>query len=143
MDPLRTERAVNSRLRPAIPVTNMTQDPAGQTDAAIAKLIASDGTLTPHFQAYTKYEQAYKDRLEARDKAYSAALGDAMKLQQWPMDGVSYQEDVDTAWDRWMALGFKIEIEKAIAALVAQGADEAIALVARAKEKYRSSLHEF
>ena len=41
-----------------------------------------------------------------------------------------------------MALGFKIEIEKAIAALAAQGDEEAIALVGRAKEKYRSSLHE-
>ena len=120
----------------------MAQDPAGQTDADITKLIASDGTPTPHFQAYMKYEQAHKDRLGARDKAYSAALLDATKLQQWPMDGVAYQEDVDTAWNRWMALGFKIEIERAIAALVAQGGDEAIALIARAKEKYRSSLHE-
>ena len=120
----------------------MGQDSAGQTDADITKLITNDGTLTPQFQAYTKYEQAYKDKLEARDKAYSAALSDAMKLQQWPMDGVAYQEDVDTAWNRWMGLGFKIEIEKAIAALSAQGRDEAIALVARAKEKYQNSLHE-
>jgi hypothetical protein len=121
----------------------MAQDAKRQAYAdAIAKLMDKDGNVTPHYQAYMQYEDAYKSKVEARNKAQSAAFSDPMKLQQWPQDGVSYQHAVDAAWDRWMGLGFKIEIEKAISTLAAQGTDPAIALIARAKEKYQNSLHE-
>lgn len=108
---------------------------------ALAKLIDKDGNITPHYQAYMRYEDIYKNKVKARDKAYSSALSDPMKQQQWPIDGVSYQNDVDEAWDRWMGLGFKMEIEKAIATLDAQGTDPVIALIARAKKKFQNSLH--
>ena len=44
-----------------------------------------------------------------------------MKLQTWPIDGASYQDDADEAMNRWMSLGFKEEIENALATLAAQG----------------------
>ena len=107
---------------------------------AITKLMDKDGNATPHFEAYMRYEHVYKSKLKARNKAYSAALTDPMKRQQWPQDGVSYQDDVDEAWDRWVGLGFKLEIETAIDSLAAQGTDPAIALIARAKKKFQRSL---
>jgi hypothetical protein len=107
---------------------------------AIAKLMDKDGNVTPPFEAYMRYEHVYKSKVKARDKAYSAALTDPMKLQQWPRDGVPYQDDIDEALDRWMGLGFKLEIEKAINTLAAQGTDPAIALIARAKKKFQRSL---
>src|SRR5437879_2309884 len=90
-----------------------------------------------------QYEDAYKSKVKARNMAYSAAFTDPMKLSQWPADGVLYQDDVDAAWDRWMGVGFKVEIEKAINTLAAQGTDPAIALIARAKKKVQNSLYEF
>jgi len=110
---------------------------------ATAQLMDKDGNVTTHYQAYMQYEDAYKSKVKARNKAYSAAFTDLMKLQAWPQDGVPFQDDVDEAWDRWMGLGFKIEIEKAISTLAAQGTDPAIALIARAKKKFQNSLFEF
>jgi hypothetical protein len=100
---------------------------------ATAKLVDKDGNVTPHYQAYMQCEDAYKSKVKAKNKAYSAALTDPVKLQQWPQDGISYQDDIDEAWDRWMGRGFKVEIEKAINTLAAQGTDPA-ALIARAKK---------
>ena len=110
---------------------------------ATAKLMDKDGNVTPHYQAYMNFEDEHKSKVKARNKAYSAAFTDPMKLQQWPQDGVPYQDDVDEAWNRWMGLGFKEEIEKAINTLAAQGTDPAIALIARAKKKFQNSLFEF
>ena len=110
---------------------------------ATAMLMDKDGNVTPHYQAYMQYEDEYKSKVKARNKAYATAFTDPMKLQQWPQDGVSYQDDVDEAWDRWTGLGFKEEIEKAINTLAAQGTDPAIALIARAKKRFQNSLFEF
>lgn len=127
-----------------IPTTMELSDALKQAYAdATAKLMDKDGNVTPHYQAYMQYEDAYKSKVKARNKAFAIAFTDPMKLQQWPQDGVSYQDDVDEAWDRWMGLGFKIEIEKAIQTLAAQGTDPAIALIARAKKKFQNSLFEF
>lgn len=112
-------------------------------EKATAKLMDKEGNMTPHYQAYQNYADAYKSKVKSRNKAYAAAFTDPMKLQQWPQDGVIYQEDVDEAWDRWMSFGFKMEIEKAIATLAAQGTDPAIALIARAKKKFQNSLFQF
>jgi hypothetical protein len=90
-------------------------------EAARAKLMDTDGNPTPHYQAYLKYRDEYQSKVEAWHKAYAAALTDPMKLQTWPIDGASYQDDADEAMNRWMSFGFKEEIENAIATLAAQG----------------------
>lgn len=92
-------------------------------EAAQAKLTDKDGNPTPHYQAYRRLEDEYKSKVEARDKAYAAAFTDPMKFQHWPIEGRTYQNDVDKAMDRWVGLGFKLEIENAIATLAAQGND--------------------
>jgi hypothetical protein len=125
--------------------TNSVINPALQKayDDAQAKLIDQDGNPTPHYQAYMEREDDYKSKVRAWHKAYAAAFSDPMKLQNWPIDGVLYQDDADEAMDRWVSFGHKQEIENAIATLAAQGTDPAIALISRAKKRFINSLNEF
>jgi hypothetical protein len=92
-------------------------------EAAQAKLMDKDGNPTPHYQAYVRFEDEYKSKVKVRDEAYASAFSDPMKLQHWPIEGRTYQNDADKAMDRWVSLGFKLEIENAIATLAAQGND--------------------
>jgi hypothetical protein len=110
---------------------------------ALAKLQDQDRNPTKHYKAYLDYQQAYQDKVNAWNRAYANAFTDPMKLQTWPISGVTYQNDADAAMDRWVALGFKEEIENAIATLAAQGTDPAIALISRAKKRYVNSLNTF
>lgn len=112
-------------------------------EAAQGKLMDKEGNPTAHFQAYMQYEDAWKSKVKAWHRAYANAFTDPMKLQAWPIEGTMYHDDADGAWDRWTGLGFKQEIEGAIATLAAQGTDPAIALIARAKKKFVNSLNEF
>jgi hypothetical protein len=112
-------------------------------DDATAVLMDKDGNTTPHYQAYMQYEDTWKGKVKAWHRAYANAISDPIKLQAWPIDGVQYQDDADEAMDRWTGLGFKQEIENAIAILAAQGTDPAIALISRAKKRYINSLNEF
>lgn len=111
--------------------------------AASAKLMDKDGNTTPHYQAYMQYQDAWSSKVKALHRAYANAFSDPLKLQNWPIDGVQYQDDADQAMDRWVGLGFKQEIESALAILAAQGTDPAIALISRAKKRYINSLNEF
>ncbi len=127
-----------------IPTTMVLSDDLQKAyDDASAKLQDKDGNVTPHYLAYMNFQDAWTAKVKARNLAYSNAFTDPLKLQQWPQDGVPYQDDVDTAWDRWTALGFKEEIEQAIDTLAARGTDPAIALISRAKKKFQNSLFEF
>ncbi len=112
-------------------------------DAATAKLMDKDGNPTLHYQAYMQHEDEWKSKVRTWHKAYADAFTNPMKLQNWPIDGTSYQDDADEAMDRWSGLGFKHEIENAIATLAAQGTDPAIALITRAKKRFINSLNEF
>jgi hypothetical protein len=112
-------------------------------DAATAKLMDKDGNPTVHYQAYMQYEDEWKGKVRAWHKAYADAFTNPIKLQSWPIDGTSYQDDANEAMDKWVGLGFKQEIENAIATLAAQGTDPAIALIARAKKRFINSLNEF
>lgn len=94
-------------------------------DDAVAKLMDKDGNPTPHYRAYLQHQEMWNGKVEARQKAYMSARGDPMKLQSWPIEGIKYQDEVDQAFDRWTALGYKQEIEKAIDVLKAHGTDPA------------------
>lgn len=127
-----------------IPIQSVLNDAMKKAyDDATAKLMDTDGNTTPHYQAYMQYEDIWKGKVKAWHRAYANAFSDSMKLQNWPIDGVQYQDDADEAMDRWVGLGFKQEIENAIAILAAQGTDPAIALISRAKKRYINSLNEF
>jgi hypothetical protein len=112
-------------------------------EQARAKLMDTAGNITPHYQAYLERQDEYKSKVKAWQRAYADAFTDPMKLQNWPSQGRLYHDDADEAFDRWTGLGFKNEIEQAIATLAAQGADPAIALIARAKKRFINSLFEF
>ena len=112
-------------------------------EAASGKLMDKDGNPTPHYEAYMRYEDEYKSKVKAWTRAYAAAFTDPMRLQNWPLEGRSYHEDADEAMDRWVGLGFKQEIETALATLAAQGIDPAMALIVRAKKRFINSLNEF
>jgi len=107
---------------------------------ANATLMDKEGNTTVHFEKYLQYRDEYQEAVRTRDKQYANALSDPMKLQMWPIQGKTYQDDVDFAWDKWQSFGFKQEIEEAIAVLASQGIDPAILLIARAKHKYENSL---
>ena len=107
---------------------------------AKAVIMDKDSNSTPHYEAYIKFQEEYRDKVKSRNKQYANALSDPMKLQMWPIQGKIYQDEVDEAWDKWQGFGFKAEIEKSIASLAAQGIDPAILLIARSKHKYENSL---
>jgi hypothetical protein len=109
-------------------------------EEAKAVIMDKDGNSTPHYEAYEKHQDEYRDCVKSRDKQFANALSDPMKLQMWPVQGKVYQDEIDEAWDKWQGFGFKAEIEKAIATLAAQGIDPAILLISRAKHKYENSL---
>lgn len=92
-------------------------------DDAMAKLVDKEGNPTPHYKAYMQYQEMWNSKVAAQQAAYAAALTDPMKLQAWPVEGTLYHDRVDQAFDRWTTLGYKHEIEQAMAIVGAQGAD--------------------
>ena len=122
------------------PEMELNEDVKKALDSANKILMDKDNNPTPHYDAYAKYQEEYRDKVKARDKEFANAISDFMKLQMWPTQGKVYQDEVDEAWDKWQGFGFKAEIEKAIATLAAQGIDPAILLISRAKHKYENSL---
>ncbi|HKP38751.1 MAG TPA: hypothetical protein VJT71_17980, partial [Pyrinomonadaceae bacterium] len=127
-----------------IPTTNQpSADLQAALDAARAKLQDKDGNPTPHYNAYQQYEEKYKDKVKEWHRAYAKAAATPDTLEAWPTTGTDYQDDVDEAMDDWTALGYKEEIEDAIATLAAQGTDPSMALIARSKKTFQNSLNEF
>lgn len=110
---------------------------------ATAVLMDKDGNSTPHYEAYLKYEDEYRSKVKARNQQYGNAVSDPMRLQMWPINGKVFQDEVEEAFAKWQGFGFKVEIEKALNTLAAQGIDPAIVLIARAKNKYENSLVNF
>lgn len=109
-------------------------------DAAKAVLTDADDNPTKHYESYLERQEEYEDALTEWRRAYSDALADPIKLQNWPREGRSYSTAADRALDKWTALGHKDEIDKALNTLAAQGIDPSIALIARAKKRYANSL---
>ena len=85
--------------------------------AATALLQDERGYPSSHYQAYMRYQQEYDHLRDVFNAAQVSAAADPLKLQQWPMTGVPYQQAVDAAWDHWVGLGYKAEIERALALL--------------------------
>ncbi len=127
-----------------IPTTSeISDDLKAAYDKAKAKLMDKDDNPTPHYEKYMKYKDEWQDKVRKWHKAYADAFTNPTKLQSWPIDGTLYHDDADEAFDRWTSLGFKQEIENAIATLAAQGTDPAIALISRSKKRFINSLIEF
>ncbi|UTT71290.1 hypothetical protein NMQ03_09510 [Arthrobacter sp. DNA4] len=112
-------------------------------DAATAKLMDAEGDPTKHYDKYLEYQDEYRSKVKAYNKAYAAAFTDPKKKQMWPIEGRPYHDEVDEAMDRWQSFGHKQEIDDAIAILSARGTDPAIALIGRAKKKLNDNLFDF
>lgn len=112
-------------------------------DDAQTVLQDKDGNATPHYEAYMRYQDEYKTKIKIRNREYANAFTDPLRLQSWPMNGVTFQDDVDDAAKRWTGLGHKEEIERALNTLEARGTDPAIVLIARAKLKFANGLQNF
>ena len=79
----------------------------------------ADGRPTAEYQAYLDRQAAF---LRAR-RRYEEALAEAQRqpdlLRLWPIHGVAHEKEVRAAYDRWVALGHKAEVEAALAVLEA------------------------
>lgn len=71
---------------------------------------------TPLYQRYQYNQNAYLKAKQDYDAAYAQALGDPMKLQNWPIMGVTYRQRVNQAYDEWKT-GDAQAVEQAIAVL--------------------------
>lgn len=90
---------------------------------ALAQLFTDSNEPTPKYTAYLEHRSAHEDAVRARDEARAATLRDPVALQQWPVTGRRYEERIDAAMDRWLTLGFKTEVEKALARVRAHDED--------------------
>ena len=105
--------------------------------AAKAVLLSSDGKPTAQYQAYMKYEEEWKKKVNAFNTAYAKASTNPVKFQDWPIEGKIYHYEVDEAWNEWLALGFKNEIEKAIGNLTDSKDPVVSAIVSKIKQTQR------
>lgn len=87
---------------------------------------APNAVQNPNYVAYKRYRAAYEEAQRAYADAYKKALSDPGKLNQWPIEGVSLQNQVDAAMSDWIELGHKNEIEQAIAIKAATATDQLI-----------------
>lgn len=112
-------------------------------EEATAKLMDKDDNPTPQYQKYMEYQDAYRSKVRAWNKAYANAITDPTKFQAWPREGKLYHDEADEAFDRWTSMGHKVQIEQALNILAAQGVDPAMALINRSRKRFLNSLLEF
>jgi hypothetical protein len=80
-----------------------------------AGLLTSEGKPTAHYAAYLRYQEKYAKAKRDFEEAYARVMVNPALLHQWPFTGVGFQAAVDSAWQEWVTLGFKNEIEKKLA----------------------------
>src|SRR5690349_17983846 len=82
-------------------------------------LLNDNNQPTDYYRAYLNYQKAYQEKKMILENAQTSAMSDPKKLQNWPIAGVHYAQEVNQAWDNWVALGYKQTVEQAIALLKA------------------------
>jgi len=89
-------------------------------EQAKSLLVAADGQPTDMYAAYMKFQQEYADK----KKNYESAFHHSTQSGQlnWPVVGKGYIDEINKAWDKWVALGHKNEIEQALNILSAHPA---------------------
>lgn len=125
--------------------SNMTLNQSMKNSIAAAQAVLIDPTTgdpTPHYNKYLDYQQKYFSAVQNLNGQYANAISDPNGMAMWPITGKIPQEQVNSAMENWVGLGYKTEIETAQDTLNAQGMDPAIALINRAKLAYENSLVE-
>lgn len=121
----------------------LNQEMQNSVKAAQAVLIdPTTGNPTDHYNKYLNYQQTYYNAVQNLDGQYANAISDPNGMAMWPITGKIPQEQVNSAMENWVGLGYKTEIETAQDTLNAQGMDPAIALINRSKLAYENSLVE-
>ncbi len=90
-----------------------------QIAAAESVLRDTNGHATEKYTAYLEHQAAYQHARNAYDEALALAQENPVELQLWPVTGMRHQRNVEAAYDRWIALGSKTEIERALGVLAA------------------------
>jgi hypothetical protein len=107
-------------------------------EKAKSTLIDKEGNPTPHYQAYLKYEEEWKNKRKAHGAAYENALTNPLKLHMWAVEGKQYIDDINSAMDQWITLGYKVEIENAIKILATRNNDpDVIAMMQQAQNRQK------
>lgn len=122
------------------PDLELNDDMKAAIKRAESVLMDEEGNSTRKYEKYMERREEYKEAVMTRDRMYASALTDPMRLQMWPIQGKLYQDEVEFKWNNWQGLGFKQEIEEALAVLSSQGIDPAILLISRSKNKFENSL---
>ncbi|MCM2623481.1 hypothetical protein, partial [Alcaligenes faecalis] len=88
---------------------------------------------------YKRYK-AKKTAYDAAVLAYTADYQNAMKTPEsaaaWPVSGTVSLAKVDDAYNDWIALGHKDDVEERLNTIAAQGKDAVEAVIAMAKKKF-------
>lgn len=82
-----------------------------------------DGNIVSKSKLYHLYEKNAADYARAKSDyaaAYSKARSDPAILQRWPLTAVTYQQEVNRAWDSWTSAG-KNKVERALNTLASEG----------------------
>ena len=82
---------------------------------ALALLRDPTGRPSAKYAAYLDHQARYEQKVRARDDAYRKARRNPFELQNWPVNGRHFQQEVDAAQDQWSALGFRAEVDRALA----------------------------
>jgi hypothetical protein len=81
---------------------------------ARARLFDEQARPTRQYQAYLRFQEIHQELVRLRDEARSAAMTEPMSRQNWPIRAREFDDAVDGALNRWLALGFKRELDDAV-----------------------------
>ena len=83
-------------------------------EKAKAMLVGDDGQPSAMYQTYLRFRQEYTNKKKEYADAYANAIKDPQRLPLWPVEGKAFIDEVDQAWEKWIVMGFKNEVERAI-----------------------------
>ena len=86
---------------------------------AIAGLRGPDGRPSALYQTYLDHQARYEQKVQARDDAVRQARRNPFELQNWPITGRRFQQEIDAAEMQWSVTGFRREVDAALAVVAA------------------------
>jgi len=92
-------------------------DDSDEIAKARSLLRDEDGNPTAAYKTYLRHQSEYNEKLQAYNAAQQSARSSPSELQRWPITGKAYSDSVNDAMSKWIALGYKKEIENALKVL--------------------------
>ena len=89
-------------------------DDSEEVSKARSFLRDEQGNPTPEYTAYLRYQGEYNGKVQAYNAAQQSARASPLALQRWPIVGKEYSDAVNDALRKWIALGYKQEVENAL-----------------------------